>query len=122
MIVITYLTPQQNRGSVEPKVAVQYSRPYFSRPNVKEKIAVWLRETSRLPSRLFDTSYLTHSVEYLCIYYLTFRGAMSSNPEKRIKVTPSLTEPLYRYAVYNYLKELKFALKIPANPTQYYHE
>ena len=37
MIVITYLTPQQNRGSVEPKVAVQYSRPFFSCPNIKEK-------------------------------------------------------------------------------------
>ena len=37
MIVITYLTPQQNCGSVEPKVAVQYSRPFFSRPNIKEK-------------------------------------------------------------------------------------
>ena len=28
-----------------PNIAVQHSRPYFSRPNVKEKIAVWLRET-----------------------------------------------------------------------------
>ena len=26
------LTPQQNRGSVEPKVAVQYSRPFFPAP------------------------------------------------------------------------------------------
>ena len=54
MIVITYLTPQQNRGLVEPKVAVRYSRPYFSRPNVKEKIAVWLHETN---------SYIVHYVK-----------------------------------------------------------
>ena len=37
MIVITYLTPQQNRGSVEPKVAVQYSRPYFFPSQCKRK-------------------------------------------------------------------------------------
>ena len=31
------LTPQQNCGSVEPKVAVQYSRPYFFPSQCKRK-------------------------------------------------------------------------------------
>ena len=30
---------------VEPNIAVRHSRSYFPRPKVKEKIAVWLRET-----------------------------------------------------------------------------
>ena len=30
-------TPQQNHGSVEPKVAVQYSRPYFFPSQCKRK-------------------------------------------------------------------------------------
>ena len=29
-----------------PNIAVQYFRPYFSHPNVREKIAVWLGETT----------------------------------------------------------------------------
>ena len=39
------LTPTENQGLLEPKVSVQYSRPYFSHPKVKRRIAVRLRET-----------------------------------------------------------------------------
>ena len=51
LVVVTYLrhlTPMEKLWVLEPNVAVQYSRPYFSRPNLKEKIAVWLCETNSL--------------------------------------------------------------------------
>ena len=38
------LTPQQNRGSVEPKVAVQFTRPFFPHPNIKEKSGLATRD------------------------------------------------------------------------------
>ena len=42
---------------MEPNIADhdQYSRPYFSCPNVKEKIAVWLRETKAKPSAILGS-------------------------------------------------------------------
>ena len=40
LLIVTYwrfLTPTEKLWVLEPNVAVQYSRPYFSRPNVKRK-------------------------------------------------------------------------------------
>ena len=47
--VITYhlFNTPANSWIVGPNIAVQYSRPYFSCPNVKEKIAVWLHKTTQ---------------------------------------------------------------------------